>query len=109
MSATNKVPPRRVTAVIDEDMFMQIKHWASEHGISVNEYIRNAVLQTIHRECNPEYDTKDLMVNRMNQLIEIVCTLSENVQSLEKTTTSGIGMMTQVMRGGNYLQGGDDE
>lgn len=93
---------RRVTATIPIDTYERLKYWASVKGCSINEYLMDAIDDQIARE-NRDYDLPTAEVARLNQLIDIIMTLSSNVRSLEQVTVSGFDSLLGLTKGDNYL------
>lgn len=92
----------RPTVRLSEDEYQQVKYWAARKGLSINEYIVEAVQTQIRRE-NGDFDIPNAMLARVNQLVDIVLELSSNVNSLERVTTSGFDSLLGLTRGDNYL------
>lgn len=97
----------RVTVTVSEDKFQQLKYWADRNGVSINEYLNEALDKAIRYE-NHDYDLPTLEIARLNQLVDVITTLSHNVQSLEKVTTSGFDSLLGLTRGDNYLLENED-
>lgn len=98
---------RRVTATIDEDTYQALSYWADRHGISVNEYLSDAIDYRIAWE-NRDYDLPTAEIARLNQLVDVVTSLSSNVNSLERVITSGFDSLLGLTRGDNYLLDEED-
>lgn len=78
-------------------------YWADKRGYpSVNEYIAEAVADKVRRE-NLDFDMPDLLIARINQLIDENRALSTNVANLERVITSGLDSLIGLTRGENYL------
>ena len=92
----------RVTVTLDDDSYERLKYWAAKNNCSLNEYLRDAYLNQIRME-NEDYDLPTLEARRLNQIIDVVTTLSHNIQSLESVTTSGFDSLLGLTRGDNYL------
>lgn len=98
VAATN----HRVTATVTEDTFQRIKYWADKKGISVNEYLCDAIDLMIAYE-NKDYDLPNLEQARLNQLIDQMVSMSANIHSLEMVVTNGFDSLIGLTRGDNYL------
>lgn len=97
----------RITATITEDDFQKLSYWSKRNGVSINEYLKEAVEEKIKRE-NGDYDLPTLEQQRLNQLIDVTTVLSSNIQSLEQIVTSGFDSLIGLTRGDNYLLENED-
>lgn len=105
MSRANKPKPAdsvRVTVRMDSDTNERVKYWAERKGMSVNEYILEAIDHMIRFE-NRDYDLPSAEIGRLNQLMDQITSLSHNVHSLEIVTTKGLDSLMRLTRGSNYL------
>lgn len=98
----HKEGTKRVSVTLTEEEFEILKFWADKKGISINDYLRDAIELAYRRE-NKDYDLAPLEVQRLNQLIDVITVLSSNIQSLESVTTSGFNSLLGLTRGDNYL------
>lgn len=99
----------RITATIDLDTYERLKYWSSKHEISLNEYFREAIELKIRHE-NKDFQVDSLLVDRMNQMIDCVTTLSSNQKSLENVIITGFETLTGLTRGdNNYLHDDDSD
>lgn len=93
---------KRVTTTLTSDEFERLTYWAAKRGMSVNEYIAEAIRQAIAWE-NQDYPLPTLEQARLNQLIDVVNILSSNVKSMEGVVQSGFDSLLGLTRGDNYL------
>lgn len=93
---------KRVTATVTSDTFERLQYWADRKGISINQYLNEAIDQAIAYE-NKNYPLPTLEQARLNQLIDQMAILSSNVNSLEKVVVSGLDSLLGLTRGDNYL------
>lgn len=98
----------RITVRVDNDLDERLKYWADKKGISKNQYILEAIEETIRRE-NLDYDLPTLEIARLNQLIDVVTLLSSNIENLEDIVIKSRDSLLQLTRGDNYLLEDDDE
>lgn len=98
---------RRVTATIKEELYQQAEYWAAKKGISLNQYVAEAIQHMIQYE-NKDYDLPELEIARLNQLVDTITVLSSNVHSLEGVITSGFDSLLGLTRGDNYLLENED-
>lgn len=97
----------RVTTTLTDDQYERLKYWAQKKGVSINEYLNDAIDRVIRYE-NKDYDLPELEIQRLNQLIDVITTLSSNVKSLEDVTISGFDSLIGLTRGDNYLLEAED-
>lgn len=99
----------RVTTTLSDEDFLTLQHWAKQDDVSINDFIRDAILFRI-RWKQKDYPLAPLEVQRLNQLLDAIMTLSSNVNSLEQVVVSGFDSLLGLVRGDNYLleEGGDD-
>lgn len=99
----------RVTTTLSDEEFLTLQHWAKQSDVSINDFIREAIMFRI-RWKQKDYPLAPLEVQRLNQLLDAVMTLSSNVNSLEQVVVSGFDSLLGLVRGDNYLleEGGDD-
>lgn len=93
---------KRVTATVTEETYKLLEYWANKHNISINQYLNDALDLKIRYE-NKDYDMPTLEQARLNQLIEVIGTLSSDVRNLTSVTTSGFDSLLGLTRGDNYL------
>ena len=93
----------RVTVRLSPDERERAEYWAAKRGFSsLNEYVANAVSEQVRREMY-DFDIPEILVSRMNQLIDETKSLSTNVANLERVSTMGFDSLIGVTKGGNYL------
>lgn len=99
----------RVTTTLTDEEFDILKHWADKDDVSINDFIRESVLFRI-RWKQKDYPLEPLEVQRVNQLVDAVTSLTSNVNSLERVVVSGFDSLLGLVRGDNYLleEGGDE-
>jgi len=93
---------KRVTVTVTSETFERLKYWADKKGISINQYLNEALDTAIAYE-NKDYPLPTLEQARLNQLIDVISVLSSNIKSLEGVTTSGFDSLLGLTRGDNYL------
>lgn len=99
----------RVTTTIDMQTYERLKFWSEQHDMSINEYLRDAIELKIRHE-NKDFDVPNLLIQRMNQMIDAVTTLGSSTKSLEHIVVSGFDSLLGLTRGENdYLSAGEDE
>lgn len=93
---------KRVTATVTMDTFQRLQYWSDKKGISINQYLNDAIDQAIAYE-NQDYPLPTLEQARLNQLIDVVAELSSNQKSLEGVIVSGFDSLLNLTRGDNFL------
>jgi len=84
------------------DTMQQVIYWGLKRDLNENDYMVAAIEEKIARE-NGDYDLPTLELNRLNQLIDEVSSLSRNAASLEGVVTSGFDSLIGLTRGDSYL------
>lgn len=97
----------RITATIPNDMHERLQYWADKKGISINQYLYEALEHAIAWE-NGDYPLPTLEQARLNQLIDNMAVMSSNVKSLESVVTSGFDSLLNLTRGDNYMLDAED-
>lgn len=92
----------RLTIRVNDQVMEHLKYWSEKHGVSISEYINDAILRAIAWE-NKDYDLPVAEQQRLNQLVDLITSLSYNVQSLESVVVSGLDSLLGLTRGDNYL------
>lgn len=96
---------RRERAVIrlSSDEKQRAEYWAQRRGYSsANEYMAEAVSEKIRRE-NLDFNIPDLLVARLNQVLDELKANSANAANLERVVTLGFDTLIGLTRGDNYL------
>ena len=104
---TNTINTHRVTATITDETFARLQYWSDKHGISINQYLNEAIDKAIAYE-NQDYPLPTLEQARLNQLIDEMAILSSNVKSMESVIISGFDSLLGLTRGDNYLLEDED-
>lgn len=97
----------RVRVRLPDDVFAQLQYWSNKKGLSLNEYIIEAVELAIRHE-NKDYDLPSLEIARLNQIVEMVLSLQSDLDSTTKVIVSGFDTLTGLTRGDNYLLENED-
>lgn len=100
MSNGNKMI--RMSVPVDEETHQRIRYWAEKKGLSLSEYVREAIDMMIAYE-NGDYDLPTLEAQRLNQIIDALTVLSDNQASMERMMQSGFDSLLGLTRGDNYL------
>ena len=93
---------KRVTATVTDKTFQQLQYWADKKGISINQYLNEAIDSAIAYE-NQDYPLPTLEQARLNQLIDCITSLESNTKSLEAIVTAGFESLLKLTKGDNYL------
>lgn len=97
----------RITATIPNDMHVQLQYWANKKGISVNQYLYEALERAIAWE-NQDYPLPTLEAARLNQLVELIGGLKADINNLQNMTNTGFDSLLTLTKGDNYLLDTDD-
>lgn len=98
----------RVTATIDSDTYERLQYWSAAHGVSINEYLREALELKIKHE-NKDFDVPDLLLQRIGQVIDNLASLNSSTNALQHIVTTGFDSLIGLTRGdNNYLDDSDD-
>lgn len=92
---------------VDKDLMVHVEYWAAKYGVTVSDYIRDAIAFRIAYE-NKDYDLPTAEQYRLQQILEVVEVLSRNVQALEDITINGFDSLLGLTRGDNYLLDRED-
>ena len=93
---------KRVTATVTEETFKRLEYWSSKKGISINQYLNEAIDKAIAYE-NKDYPLPTLEQARLNQLIDVITKLDSDTNSMISVITSGFDSLLGLTRGDNYL------
>ena len=98
---------KRMTVRLDSAEYETVRFWSSKIGISENDFVREAIALKI-RHANGDYDLPTAEIQRLNQLIDLIGSLSSNISNLEDVTVSGFQSLISLTRGDDYLLDNDD-
>lgn len=94
----------RHTLRVNSDTQMQLLHWSKKTGMSINEFIIEAIDLKIAYE-NGDYDLPRAEIQRLNQLIDLIGSLAKNSTNLERVVVSGFDSLIGIARGDNSYLG----
>lgn len=100
-------PRVRVPIRLHPDTKERARYWADRAGISVNEYMAEAVEEKIRRE-NGDYALPTLEIARLAMLVDEMQAMTSNMSNLEAVTLQGFESLMGLTRGDNYLMGEED-
>ena len=92
----------RLTIRVNDQVMEHLRYWSEKHGVSISEYVNDAILRAIAWE-NKDYDLPTAEQQRLNQLIDLITSLTSNVDSLEHVIISGFDSLLGLTRGDAYL------
>ena len=93
----------RITATLDHATYVRMQQWADAKGISINDFLREAVELKIRFE-NRNYPLPALEIIRLSELVEEVKALSTNMRALEITVHTGVGALMDAATGMNCIE-----
>ena len=105
-AAGNKQTRRRVTFRVDADEYAALEATASARGMSISEYCAYA-LERVSAVESGDYDIQDILVQRENQLIDLITSQSVNIANLERLMTDSFEQLLGLTRGDSYLYEGE--
>lgn len=105
--AQNSTKQQAMTIRLDPELMANVEYWAAMKHMSKNEYIVWAIQHAIAWE-NKDYDLPTAEIQRLNQLVDAMTSLSSNVRSLEDMTQAGFDSLLGLTRGDNYLLDEDE-
>ena len=104
-SATVDSKRRTLRLSVEDDE--KLEYWARKEGYSVNAFIP-VLLEQYIGIANGNYQLPTLEVQRLNQLVDSMASMSRNMQSLESIVISGFDSLLGLTRGDNYLLESDE-
>lgn len=99
---------KRLNVRLNPDQYEKLMYWSARREMSASDYLNLAFDEMIKKE-NGDYDLPTAEIARLNQLIEVIMSLSSNVKSLESVTVSGFDSLIGLTRGDNYLLEQDED
>ena len=102
---------KRISYFAEPDEANQLEYFLAtypERWPSESELVREAVKYYISF-INQDFELATLEQQRLNQLIDIIATLSADFNSLESVVTEGFKSLLTLTRGDNYLINVDDD
>jgi uncharacterized protein (DUF1778 family) len=96
----------RIAFRFSKDDADKLRYWADKRGVSMNEYLLQALARQIAWE-NEDYPLPTLEQARLNQLIDEMKALTTQNRNLEHVVTAGFESLLLLTRGDSYLM--DDE
>ena len=99
---SQKPNTKRVTASVSEELYKQMVFWADKKGISINQYLYDALEQAIAWE-NQDYPLPTIELNRLEQLIDIVEGLRADVENVNQVVNAGFNSLITLTKGDHYL------
>lgn len=93
---------KRINLRLNEDLYERAKYWAGSNpaiAVSFNDYVAEALEEKVAREAGKIPDVDNLVVDRLNQLIDVHTNLVGVIDNLSAVTTSGFDSMVSMSRG----------
>lgn len=98
----------RITATVPNEMYEQLLYWSSKRGISINQYLYDALEHAIAWE-NQDYPLPTIEAARLVQLVDIVSGLKADINNIHKVVDSGFSSLLTLTKGDNYLLDDTDD
>ena len=92
----------RYSLRLDTDTHERLKYWSKRNGVTINQYIQDAIDRQIRYE-NGDYDLPTAEQQRVNQLIASQNATTATLESLQITVMNGFDALIGLTRGDNYL------
>lgn len=92
----------RVTVTLSNDMLVKLGYWAQKHGITINQYIADAVAFSVKKNADG-YKTLTQECERVNKCCELILKTNKAVSGMNKTIISGFDTLLSVTRGYNMF------
>lgn len=89
---------KRVTLRFSDKELGKLDYWAEREGMDRVDFIMEAVERYAGIESG-NYQLPSLEIQRLNQLVEIIKSLSQDIGSLETIVTNGFASLTGLARG----------
>ena len=92
----------RYSLRLDSDTHERLKYWSKRNGVTINQYIQDAIERQIKYE-NGDYDLPTAEQQRVNQIVAGQEAVKATLDSLQKTVMNGFDALVGLTRGDNYL------
>ena len=92
----------RVTVTLSADMLMKLSYWAQKHGITINQYIADAVSFSVRKNAEG-YKKPTQECDRANKCCELILKTNKAVSGMNKIIISGFDTLLSVTRGYNMF------
>lgn len=99
---------KRVTLRLDPALYEQVKHFAAQDDMSVNEFMQASIEHYIDWILH-DYDLPAASIKRLNQLVDAQNAVKGSLDALALQTQNGFAGLYGVMSGGDYLSHDTDE
>lgn len=99
----------RVTATLTSDEFERLKYWSKKKGVSINEYLRDALDRSIRFE-NKDYgpEMNEIIAARLAQQTDAIVSHTTRLDALSDMMASLADSIVRLMRGHPYLMSEED-
>lgn len=95
----------RVSTTITDYKYEQVKFWAKKQGITVNQFISEAISLAIDFQ-NGDYHISDqdgIVMGQLDQIRHGMADLNSNIVVMQKDVLSALDSLISLTRGDNYL------
>lgn len=93
---------RRLECRFEADLADKIEYFAQKEGLSKTDFLEEAAKYYIAYLMG-DFDISSPMVQRLNQMLEVMIGVDSRLSGLEDTTRAGLQSIMQLSRGENYL------
>lgn len=100
---------KRITLRMHSETAARAVFWASRaqnhngRGISLNEYIVEAIEEKISRDCGEIPDVDNLVVNRLNEMIDRNEAMAVELTNLSTVVNKGFDSLVALGRSDNFM------
>lgn len=94
---------KRISALLTEEEYKVLYYWAGKRGMSIGEYVREALARSIRYENRDYTDAPSILVQQQNQIIDGQRAHHEDMVSLMRMLQSLADTVMGLTRGDNYL------
>ena len=98
----NEAKSERINCRVYPDEHAFVTYWKDEFDMSMTEFLMESARHYVKWRCQ-DYDLPTAEIQRLNQMIDAVQSLTANQERLTQVVTSGFDSMIGIMRGDNYL------
>ena len=93
---------KRLNLRLPMDMFKRIEYWSQRHGLSMNDYLIEAIDHAIKYE-NMDYELPHFEAIRAQQDRDMLVAMSHKMDHIESMVSASNEHLMLLMSGGNYV------
>lgn len=81
----------------------RMRYWAERAELSINDYVAEAIDEKCRRDAGEEVGNSTLLINRVNELIDLMKSQTTEVGNLSLVVNRGFDSIASLSRGDNFL------